>query len=82
QTQWQEIVVPLPTFKVGSSLVLPNSYPLFLPRVRESLSDAKELNPFNFCAIQIVCEDNMKEKKETGFEIESIYLTTQNQMPE
>ncbi|OIO23938.1 MAG: hypothetical protein AUJ54_00550 [Ignavibacteria bacterium CG1_02_37_35] len=82
QTQWQEIVVPLPTFKVGSSLVLPNSYPLFLPDVRESSSERKELNPFNLSAIQIVCDSKTKEKLETGFEIESIYLTTQNQMPE
>ena len=82
QKQWQEIVIPLLKFKIGSSLVLPNSYPLFLPRVRESLSDAKALNPFDLGAIQIVCEDNMKEKKETGFEIESIYLTTKSEMPE
>ncbi|MDP1994627.1 MAG: hypothetical protein Q8K40_05200, partial [Ignavibacteria bacterium] len=76
QTQWQEIVVPLSNFKIGSSLVLPNSYPFFLPSVRESLRDVKELNPFDLSAIQIVCDSNMKEKTETGFEIESIYLTT------
>lgn len=76
QTQWEEIVIPLEKFVNGNSLVLPNSYPLFFPRVRESLSDAKELNPFDISAIQIVCEDKMNEKKETGFEIESIYLTT------
>ncbi|MFA6977897.1 MAG: hypothetical protein WC209_01135 [Ignavibacteriaceae bacterium] len=79
QTQWQETVIPLSKFKIGNSLVLPNSYPLFLPRVRESVSENKVINPFAFSAIQIVCEANMKEKKETGFEIESIYLTTKNE---
>jgi len=76
QPRWEEIVIPLEKFVDGNSLVLPNSYPLFLPRVRESLRDAKELNPFDLSAIQIVCDSNMKEKTETGFEIESIYLTT------
>lgn len=76
QPQWEEIVIPLEKFVNANSLVLPNSYPLFLPSVRESLSNAKKLNPFELSAIQIVCDSNMKEKTETGFEIESIYLTT------
>lgn len=76
QPQWEEIVIPLEKFVNGNSLVLPNSYPLFLPRVRETMNSAKRLDLLELTAIQIVCGDNMKEKKETGFEIESIYLTT------
>ncbi|MDP3149340.1 MAG: membrane or secreted protein [Ignavibacteria bacterium] len=74
QKYWEDIVIPISRFQIGSALVLPNSYPLFLPHVRESSSERKELNPFDLSAIQIVCDSKMKEKLETGFEIESIYL--------
>lgn len=76
QTKWQEIMIPLSKFKIGSSLVLPNSYPLFLPRITESVSENKSINLFALRVLQIVCDNDMKEKTETGFEIESIYLTT------
>ncbi len=77
QTSWREIVIPISNFKVGSSLVLPNSYPLFLPLVKEYMSAVKEINPFDLSVIQLVCGDQVKGKAEVGFEIESIYLTTE-----
>ncbi len=75
QPEWRDIVIPFEKFVSGTSLILPNSYPLFLPPVREVLNNAKKLNLFDLSALQIVCGDNMEETKETGFEIESIYLT-------
>ena len=80
---WANVLIPFSKFKSGDALMLPNSYPLFLPNVRYSRSnESKELNAFDLSAIQIVCEDRREEKVESGFEIQSIYLTSKNEPPE
>ena len=69
--EWKDIEIPLSSFKSCSALILPSSYPLFLPEIWNSTADNnesfKDLNKIEF--IQIICG-----KPETGFEIESIYL--------
>jgi len=76
-----EVEIPFTSFKSGDALMLPSSYPLFLPKMLFSVGggDNSILNPFTINAIQIVCDETGKKNKqgklETGFEIESIYLT-------
>ncbi len=68
-----DIKVPLADFTSAYALILPNSYPRFLPKVWES----SERNSFNIndikkCEfIQIICEPT---KLESSIEIESIHL--------
>jgi len=71
---WQEVEVPLEMFKRESSLIMPFSYPKFLPKIWEGVNSDDEklkLNESNF--IQIICS-SVANELETGFEIESIYL--------
>lgn len=78
---WMDVEIPISAFKIGDALLLPSSYPLFLPKIWYSPNggDNSVLNPFAISAIQIVCDKAGTEVKsgklETGFEIESIYLT-------
>jgi hypothetical protein len=78
--EWKDIEIPLSSFKSCSALILPSSYPLFLPAVWNSTADdkgtLKDLKKSAF--IQIICgrpeTGSSDGKSETGFEIESIYL--------
>jgi hypothetical protein len=72
---WQEVEIPLSAFHTGSSLILPNSYPLFLPEIWNAASDNSEkdltLSALEF--IQIVANP-AAGVKETDFEIVSVTL--------
>jgi hypothetical protein len=78
--EWKDIEIPLSSFKSLSVLILPSSYPLFLPEIWNSTGDDKgtlnDLKKSEF--IQITCDKpetgSSNGKSETGFEIESIYL--------
>jgi hypothetical protein len=78
--EWKDIEVPLSSFKSCSALVLPASYPSFLPEIWNSaVEDKKPFKDVNMTgSIQITCgNQNSKssdEKSETGFEIESVWL--------
>lgn len=71
---WEEIELPLEKFTKGKALIMPFSYPKFLPKYWNGINEENEkvdLKNLNF--IQIICDDSGK-KLETGFEIESIVL--------
>jgi hypothetical protein len=75
---WTDIEIPLSAFKIGDALLLPALYPLFLSKIWYSpnAGDDSVLNPLSIDAIQIVCDKVKRDSaSETGFEIESIYLT-------
>ena len=70
---WEELELPLEKFKKGKALIMPFSYPKFLPKYWDGINSENEkvdLKNLNF--IQIVCDES--DKLETGFEIESIVL--------
>jgi hypothetical protein len=77
---WQGIEIPLSEFRGRRALILPNSYPLFLPKVwnkdRTTLSDKPDLRLLR--AVQIIVDrSNMKTsggKREVSFELSSINL--------
>ena len=72
---WQEIEVPLSAFHPAGALVLPGSYPLFLPKTRQAYS--KEINNGLMLSalefIQIIVHQ-AREAKETDVEIASVTL--------
>ena len=75
--EWQEIEIPLSSFKPGTSFILPFSYPHFLPKFWTNNGPQKvDIGNLNF--IQIVSDKSDSVQKddrfETGFEIESIVL--------
>jgi len=80
QDDWQEIKIPLSEFTNGPALILPNSYPQFLPKIwKPDLDEANQkinLNLLQF--LQITCDkpksDNQNDKSEIAFRIESIML--------
>lgn len=77
---WNDTKIPLSDFKSSSALILPNSYPQFLPKIwngtKEQLNQKLDLNQLQF--IQITCEKPKSEirndKAEISFRIESIML--------
>ncbi|MDQ7818060.1 MAG: cellulase family glycosylhydrolase [Melioribacteraceae bacterium] len=72
--QWQENEIHLDQFKKNSSLIMPFSYPKFLPKTWFGVNKNDEkfkLSESNL--LQIIC-DNDSNGLETGFEIESIFL--------
>lgn len=79
--QWQDIEIPVSSLKESSSLILPFSYPHFLPKIWNPIDnlpgESVNLNDFGF--LQIICDKSNSMKinnnSETGIEIESIYLT-------
>ncbi|MDP3581979.1 MAG: hypothetical protein Q8S39_08575, partial [Ignavibacteria bacterium] len=77
---WQEVNIPLESFKVGSALILPNSYPQFLPRISNGKDDemTSRINLADLEFIQITCErpNFAAENKptEVEFNIESVTL--------
>jgi hypothetical protein len=80
QNDWQEIKIPLSEFSNGSALILPNSYPQFLPKIwKTDLAETNQkinLNLLQF--VQITCgkpKSNIpNEKSEIAFRLESIML--------
>lgn len=73
---WQEIRIPITSFKASSSLILPFSYPHFLTKIwnPDEKNESKEINLKNLNFMQIICPQAVNAKSETGFEIESIIL--------
>ena len=77
KSDWQNIEIPLDSFKPGRSLILPFSYPHFLPKFWDNKGthniDASEIQ-----FIQLVCDKSdavqAGNKYEASFEIESICL--------
>jgi hypothetical protein len=80
QPEWKEIEIPLSAFRTRSALMLPGSYPLFLPKTwnvdeegRDSKVDLRLLQ-----GMQIVVDPSStrqtKHKKEIRFELVSIKL--------
>ena len=77
---WNEIKIPVASFKKNSSLILPFSYPQFLAKfwspADENESEHLDLNDLN--CMQITCQpaeqNKSGSKSETGFEIESVKL--------
>lgn len=79
--KWNDVKIPLSNFKNDFALILPNSYPQFLPKVwkgnRETADQQFDLSKIQF--VQIVCEKNNMEKEgsETSFKLESIILESE-----
>ncbi len=77
---WNDVKIPLSDFKNGSALILPNSYPQFLPKVwngtKVLVNEKLNLNQIQF--VQVTCEKPKSEiqndKSEVSFRIESIML--------
>jgi hypothetical protein len=78
--EFRDIELPLASFKSCSALVLPASYPLFLPGIWNPVNDNNEtFKDFSKTgSIQIICGNQKTKspdgKSETGFEIESVCL--------
>ncbi|RJP63549.1 MAG: hypothetical protein C4539_16105 [Ignavibacteriales bacterium] len=72
---WQKIVIPIEKFIPSEALILPNSYPKFLPKTWDKKNVARDvkdsLNKLEF--IQIVCDK--ENSNNSVFEIESVYLS-------
>ncbi|MDP2036742.1 MAG: hypothetical protein Q8L04_05125, partial [Ignavibacteria bacterium] len=77
---WQEVNIPLESFKVDSALILPNSYPQFLPRISNGKDDemTSRINLADLEFIQITCERPNSAAEniptEVEFNIESVTL--------
>jgi len=75
---WNDTKIPLSNFKNGSALILPNSYPQFLPKVWIGDEGNKKLNLNQLQFIQVTCEKPKSEiqndKSQVSFKIESIML--------
>ncbi len=76
---WQRIKISVDSLKYGSSLIMPFSYPQFLPKIWEpgyKNEGALNLSDINF--IQFECDKNEVEENGTkhvsGFEIQSVTL--------
>ena len=75
--EWNDIKIPVKDFKIGKVLILPFSYPHFLPKYWNPVDSRDELDPSRIQSIQITCGNNSVKsdvKSDTGFEIESITL--------
>ncbi len=78
---WKDIALPLSSFMPGDAYIMPSAYPLFLPKTWRTSGnkDDHQLNPGFISAVQIVCDDHIVTpetgKIESGFEVESVYLT-------
>jgi hypothetical protein len=75
KNHWQDQELPLSAFQAGNSLLLPNSYPLFLPQIwnspaRDSNNEFK-LSDLEFIQIVVNPADGIKE---TEFEVVSVML--------
>jgi hypothetical protein len=72
---WQEIEIPLSAFHPGSSLILPNSYPLFLPTTWNGTTKGndKGLTLSGLESIQIIA-NQAQGTKESDFEVVSVSL--------
>lgn len=75
---WSDIKIPLSNFQNDYALILPNSYPLFLPKIweRNKQNTNRKLDLSKIQFIQIVCEKDKSnnENLERSFNLESIIL--------
>ncbi len=77
---WHDITVPLSAFRSSNALILPDAYPLFLPRIWKTSSVTTNVKPdlHLLQSIQIVVDPAVvaesEGKKEAGFEIVSVQL--------
>jgi hypothetical protein len=77
---WQSIEIPIAEFRGRRALILPNSYPLFLPKVwntnRATLNDTPDLRLLQ--AVQIIIDRSntkiVEGKREMSFELLSVNL--------
>ncbi len=71
----QKIILPLDKFVPSEALILPNSYPKFLPKTWDKKNNSRNikdsLDKLEF--IQVVC--NKEDSNNLVFEIESVYLS-------
>lgn len=80
KASWQDLEVPLSTFRNRNTLILPNSYPLFLPKIwitkKDTIHDRPNLSSLE--CVQIITDPlearRINGKREVSFEIQSIYL--------
>lgn len=72
-SEWSEVHLPITTFVKGEAVVLPNAYPLFLPKVFVSRGSESIIEVTKLSALQFVCGN---QKKSYAFELESMYLIT------
>jgi hypothetical protein len=72
---WHEIEIPLSSFHRGSSFILPNAYPLFLPKTWDAIHNDNEkdltLSALEF--IQVVVS-SASGAKELDFEVVSVAI--------
>lgn len=79
--EWKEIEIPLSAFQPGTALILPDSYPRFLPKVRNggNAQGRSALMLRNVHTIQVLVDPSSVRQgsrgKEFGFEIQSVVLT-------
>ncbi len=81
KNNWEKIKIPLTEFQPGEVLILPESYPRFLPKTWKGVgttTDSKiDLSALQF--FQITCENrksgNEDVKRDIGFDVESVYLS-------
>jgi hypothetical protein len=77
---WQDTVIPLSAFQTKDALILPDSYPQFLPKVWSSkhATTGMKLDLRKLQGIQIVLNPpsahELHGKRETGFELISVKL--------
>ncbi|MEW6193546.1 MAG: cellulase family glycosylhydrolase [Bacteroidota bacterium] len=76
---WSTITIPIQEFKISEALILPNSYPKFLPKIWKSDITGKELEGeiLNIEFLQIICNANGKNGElqlDQTLEIESVWL--------
>ncbi|MCX6152430.1 MAG: cellulase family glycosylhydrolase [Ignavibacteriales bacterium] len=76
---WQELVLPLKSFIEKESLVLPESYPLFLPKMwKNSMNENQKFNLNDLLTLQIIYQDSenriVGSEYKAGFELEEITL--------
>jgi hypothetical protein len=77
---WNDVKIPLSNLKNDFALILPNSYPQFLPKIwngnKDDVNQKLNLNQLQF--IQVTCEkpksQTKDDKSEVSFNIESITL--------
>jgi hypothetical protein len=78
--EWKEIEIPLSAFQRRNALILPNSYPLFLPKIWKSGEDGSNgnLDLRSLQSIQIVVDPppagKSDQKREIRFELVSVTL--------
>ena len=72
---WDKIEIPLSSFHRGSPLILPNSYPTFLPKTWDTIHKDNEPSP-SLSALELiqVVVHPVRESKESDIEVVSVTL--------